>query len=143
MKRLNPQNQKKLDCSYCGTGFVTCTYNHKYCSKKCKKDDYNKNNLTYSNSGLSTGKIGAVGELKVCIDLLSRGYEVFRSVSQACSCDLVILSDSKAHRVEVRTAVRNNMTGTISVSRPKPERYDILALVFNDTNEIIYQPNFS
>lgn len=53
--------------------------------------------------GLSTGVVGAIGELIVAADLLSKGYEVFRAVSQAASCDLIVLKAGACLRIEVRT----------------------------------------
>lgn len=53
--------------------------------------------------GLSTGKVGAISELIVCADLLKKGWEVFRTVSQSCSCDLIVIKNKKILRIEVRT----------------------------------------
>jgi hypothetical protein len=53
--------------------------------------------------GLSTGKVGAVGELRVATDLLIKGYDVGRAIRPACSCGLVALKNDKCVRIEVRT----------------------------------------
>jgi hypothetical protein len=87
---------------------------------------------------LSTGKRGAISEMLVASDLLDRGYEVFRSVSQDCSCDLLALKDGKASRIEVRTGY-SNKGGTVgcSISEKDFGRFDILAIVLD--GRIIYQ----
>lgn len=54
-------------------------------------------------AGLSIGTTGAIGELRVSVDLLIKGYEVFRAVSHSCSCDLIAIKQSRALRIEVRT----------------------------------------
>ena len=53
-------------------------------------------------SGLSTPTVGALAELMVAVDLMRRGYEVFRALSPSASCDLAILGTSGLRRVEVR-----------------------------------------
>jgi hypothetical protein len=82
--------------------------------------------------------VGAISELLVCADLLKKGYEVFRAVSQHCSCDLAILKDKALVRVEVRTAFMNGK-GELNYAKPKPEKSDVLALVLKDGN-IFYRP---
>ena len=62
---------------------------------------------------LSFGQIGALGELAVCADLLSRGYEVFRAVSPSCSVDVIAQKNGKISRVEVKTGYINKNTDRI------------------------------
>ena len=77
---------------------------------------------------LPSGVVGASSELRAASDLILRGYEVFRSVSPACSCDLVILKNGLLQRIEVRSGWRNNVTGALSMCR-KSIRADVLAIV--------------
>lgn len=109
-----------------------------FCSAKCavnnEKNKYRKNNPA---SGLSTGKTGAISEMLVCADLLKNGYDVFRAVSQSCSCDIAILSGKTLLTVEVRSAKR---TSTGAPMYPKHRiRADVVALVFSDSS-IKYEP---
>lgn len=128
---------KTIVCGYCGKEARFKYSNTVFCSKRCRSKSY-KERSGLSTSGRSTGVTGAIGELRVCGDLLSKGFEVFRAVSQACSCDLAILKAGKLRRVEVRTAQINKVTGHILKNLPKPDRYDVLAFVLPDT--IIYDP---
>lgn len=85
-----------------------------------------------------------MSEMLVCADLLKRGFSVFRSISPACSCDIVYLStDQTLVRVEVKTAYRFH-TGKVNYGRhPKQDgKHDLLALVFHKTNSIEYRPPF-
>lgn len=94
---------------------------------------------------LSSGTVGAVSELLTCVDLLQRGFEVFRAVSPACSCDLAILKDGRLLRVEVRTgAVYEKQDGTVGhyLVRPDKEKSDILAIVDRQSGTITYEPAF-
>jgi hypothetical protein len=63
--------------------------------------------------GLSASTIGAISELAVCADLLSKGYDVFRSVSPGAQCDLIAQKDGNLIRVEVKTNAR------------KPDSYNV------------------
>lgn len=80
-----------------------------------------------------------MSELKVAVDLLSRGYGVFRALSPSSPCDLAILQDSKLIKVEVKTG---HYTSAGKVFRPylSNHNYDILALVMAD-DKIIYEPS--
>jgi hypothetical protein len=81
----------------------------KFCSRQCERDrnvyQWQRQNAPdrEQRKGLSTGVVGAISEMQVCADLLAKGYEVFRAVSPSCSCDVMILLDHRAFRVEVRT----------------------------------------
>lgn len=86
---------------------------------------------------MPTGTVGAISELVVAVDLLRKGYEVFRALSVNASCDLAIIKDGVLLRIEVRTA-HTNKNGAWG-SNPK-HRADILAQVVG--NEIKYTPPF-
>ena len=51
------------------------------------------------------------------VDLMKRGYEVFRALSPACSCDLIALGPFGALRIEVRTGKKSLITGNLNFSR--------------------------
>lgn len=101
----------------------------RFCSPACERTF----RLALNGEGLNiaSGKIGAVHELWVSADLLARGYEVFRSVSQCASCDLVALRDGQAIRVEVRSAKRSLATGKLDkpITAKDRGRYDVAAFV--------------
>jgi hypothetical protein len=126
-------------CKYskCGEVIQGKYPNRKFCTKSHKllyEKEKSKSLSAYPN--LCTGTVGALNELKVCIDLMSKGYEVFRAVSPSCSCDLAILKNKKLIRVEVKTAYRL-YTGKIFAGGKK-EKFDVKALVLPD--KIKYRP---
>lgn len=96
-----------------------------------------KSKVTYP--GLNNSSIGAVGELKVCADLLIKGYEVFRAMSPSSSCDILALKNGRILRIEVRTA-RKIKTGEIQFPGTLKDvgRSDHFAAV--GRNEIHYFP---
>jgi hypothetical protein len=70
--------------------------------------------------------------------LLLKGFEVFRAVSSACSCDLAILKEGMLKRIEVRTGRRCTNGKIYWPVKTEVENYDVLAIVLPD--EIIYKP---
>ena len=92
-------------------------------------------------SGQTAGTTGAISELKVCVDLMAKGYHIFRSESPCCPCDLVALKNGITLTVEVRTIARNP-SGTIPQSAYRVSEQGVVncfAFVFKDNGEdIVY-----
>jgi len=136
-------------CEGCGTKMDRHERkNKKFCSVECRKR-FAKNGykpIVKVGPAVSTGVRGAINELLVCADLMNRGYSVFRSVSQSCSCDLIVMmpnvllpvQQQTFLRVEVTTATRTRK-GEAVFAPHDPDAYDLLALVFVD-GEIEYRP---
>jgi hypothetical protein len=80
--------------------------------------------------GLPTGTVGTISELRVSILLLSQGYEVFRSLSPSCSCDLAVLRDHKLTRIDVKTGYYTP-TGKVAYNRTNL-RADVAAVCLPD-----------
>ncbi len=108
----------------------------KYCDPSCQKE-YWKKKYAGQNTiwGVSSSTVGAINELRVSVDLLRRGYSVFRALSPSCPCDLVLLKDGDVFRVEVTTG-HNSSNGRLYYPKKDPQLYDILAIVTSDS--IIY-----
>ncbi len=115
----------------------------KTCSTKCnnKLGSTQYGRSPYQAIGLSPGTVGAISELRVAVDLMTKGYHVFRAQSPHCPCDLVILSGSKLLRVEVRSGYIRETTGRITVHHKEQDKSDILAVTTAD--EIVYTPRES
>lgn len=113
--------------------------NNTYCSTKCRSKYWNeRNGIKRPYPHLNTGTVGAIGELRVCVDLLEKGFEAFRAVSYTCSCDVAVLKDGKLLRIEVRTGYRYK-TGQIHFTKNETKnRCDHYAVVLPE--EIIYVP---
>ena len=123
-------------CVSCGKTFKSNKVNAKYCSDKCRNKMWGKYQPV--NSSLSSGTQGALSELRVCADLLQKGYSVFRSVSPSCSCDLAILKDGKLLMVEVKTGSRHKDGRVFHPQVRETNHFDVLAVALHD-GEIIYQ----
>ena len=88
---------------------------------------------------ISNGTTGAIQELKVSIDLMQKGFHVFRALSPSTFCDLFAFKDGNQFDIEVRTATRHSPIGKLSYPK-KGIKAKYLALVIE--NEIIYDPPF-
>src|SRR5262245_9389802 len=109
------------------------------CSPSCRRKLDNSRRADTSKTyplANSTGVSGAISELRVSVDLLSRGYEVFRALSPACSCDLVVLANRQLYCIEVRTG-GISANGGLHYGQNKI-RADIMAVVTRE--EIFYVP---
>jgi len=129
------KNSDVRQCLSCGKGF-TGPHNKRYCSASCAAPNYAY--LKPDPSGACRGTVGSIYELIICADLLKRKCEVFRSVSQHSSCDLIALKNGKCFRVEVTKGVIKP-NGTWYWSKHDPTKYDLLALVAPQ-GQICYQP---
>ena len=128
-------------CKNCGkeiTGKNSGDPRRKFCSRQCCNVYTNKKiqKLNSRNTNIPTSTVGAISELRVAVDLLDKGYEVFRALSSSCSCDLAVLKNGKLLRIEVRTAYLMPSGNIVcALNRIKA---DILAKVLK--NKIIYKP---
>ncbi len=112
-----------------------------YCSVKCKLDFYKKLNPHVKNSNVHTSiTTGAISELITSVDLLSKGYAVFRALSSSCPCDLIILKNGTVLKIEVRTT-HINPSGKMARSTNKKDNklnIDHYARVLPHT--VVYEP---
>ena len=123
-------------CIICNNKFMTCRKCQLVCGIECRRKYYKQKNKTFD---LSTGKIGAIGELLVSVDLMKKGFEVYRALSSASSSDLIIKKDNKISTIEVRAGriLSNN-----EVSYPTNDiRSDVIAVIILQQNIIKYFPD--
>jgi hypothetical protein len=126
-----------IKCQQCGHEKVMLSPTAKYCGRQCASVARGNVVSKVAPDVTVSGTRGAIGEMLAAVDLLGRGYDVFRSVSPACPCDLVAMKDGKLLRVEVRMAARNTVTDTLYWSAMDPKRSDVGAVV-TDTGSVIY-----
>jgi hypothetical protein len=90
-------------------------------------------------AGVNTSHIGAIGEHLVIVDLMKKGYEVFRAVSPGTTVDLIVQQTTDPtwlRRVEV-TKGKRRKNGDLRWQPHKSTRYDWLA-VWEDDGTITY-----
>jgi len=86
----------------------------------------------------SPGTTGAIKEYEVVIDLLSKGYDVYRSCSPNSSCDLVATKGPRTIRLEVAIGYYAGKDGRYTYNRHQgsSDFFDIIAVVLHD--KIVY-----
>lgn len=117
------KNYKYLtNCVNCNVTFQHYLENQKTCSKKCRKEYYLPSIKNYKDIPSST--TGSISELIAAIDLMRKGYSVFRALSSACYCDLIAIEtkEKKKLEIEVRTGYKSK-EGKISFPK-KLSQYD-------------------
>lgn len=91
---------------------------------------------------VSTGTTGAISELLAAAALMAEGFQVFRALSPACSCDLVVLVNGRLCRVEVRTG-KHLADGRVTCgfnSLNDAARFDVLAVVMQESGRVVCLP---
>lgn len=114
----------------------------KFCTSECSRVYNRKRYAEHSTTlDLPTGTVGALAELVVAVDLMERGYDVFRALSQACGADLAVIAHGRLYRVEVRSG-RRTLAGDGSVTYARPPRddgrLDVYGVVLPKPREILY-----
>lgn len=123
-------------CGVCKKGYQK-TYGNKYCSEECRQINIDSRKTDHYD--LSPGTIGAINELKVCVDLMIKGFNVFRCMSPNSPHDLIISKDKELLKVEVTTGTRY-INGNIQHSPKNHHDFDVLAIVVFP-GDIIYRPD--
>ena len=133
-------------CEVCQAEIPYPRVNQKTCSKKCQlereKKSWRERNPRRIAVGVAPSTVGAISELLVCSDLMQRGYSVFRCVSPAARCDLLVLNngDEKIVSVEVKTGYKNK-AGELHCGKPYWNKFDVLAVVvYEDPPRVKYTP---
>ncbi|OGM10630.1 hypothetical protein A2Z67_00040 [Candidatus Woesebacteria bacterium RBG_13_36_22] len=113
-----------------------------FCSKDCL-DKFEREILPIGVPilrGRNSVLTGSISELLVCVDLLCKGFYVFRSVSPSAPCDLIIIHENKTAKIEVKTTYSKSGGGFIKFEEEMDKsKFDILALVYG--SEVHYFPN--
>ena len=125
----------------CNSMFTNSWSHTKTCGDKCRKEyRLYMSGRTGNNSLLPSGTVGCISEILISVDMMNRGYSVFRALSPACFCDLIAVKDGHSLRIECRTAYKNK-TGNLCFSKEKHGEIDIFALYVPKNNEFIYLEN--
>ena len=135
------KSKEDKNCGYCSVSFRSGLKWQRFCSNKCQSKSWNENYVGKKPEPyLSPGTVGALSELIISIDLLRRGYEVFRALSPSCSCDLAIFKNGQLKRIEVRTGWYTKTGKAAAVKLKERDKIDILAIYIRVDNSIHYLP---
>jgi len=125
------------NCKMCGQVFIPTTHHHLYCSEKCNHK-YHDEVVPNCYPGASTMVKGEVSEHLVIIDLLLRGWHVFKPVSFGCGFDYIAMRAGTMYKIEVKLGHKRRRNGKLEVVLAKTEnpQYDVIATVWD--NQIFY-----
>jgi len=137
--------ESSRECVICGSLVPPARVSRgcRICSNVCRREagKQRQREVNGHRPGISTGKSGAIAEMLTAVDLCERGWDVFRAVSQASSCDLVVCKGWQTHRIEVRTGSQSVSQKTPNAASYRGEhRADTLALVLRNPHQIVYVP---
>lgn len=125
-------------CPVCSKHFISGDPRQLYCTKECAQAWRNQPLVSYYRElGISPGTVGAIAELIVAVDLMKKGYHVFRSMSPSCPYDLITFRGEEIKRLEVKTAYKT-LSGKLYHPKLRNQTFDHLALVVG--TEITYMP---
>ena len=138
---MHPNDSIPCVCLQCGSAIHKKRRGTAYCSHACAQEAKNAAHRERNAvpQGICQADRGTYGELLVCCDLLHKGYDVYRSVSPAAKCDLVVIRPPVMYRVEVRTGhlKPHSITMAYSKDRLTAEFTDVVAVVIQ-AKEIWY-----
>jgi hypothetical protein len=142
------------NCAYCSNEFESFVSHGKYCSRTCNDKDaprrkaerqklgiqpvprvmYNGSRSKRQKSSsevltISPGTLGATSELLVSVDLMQKGYSVFRSLSPNSPFDLVAHKGDELLKIEVKTSIVTSEDRPVHLRAVKHSEHDTLALV--------------
>lgn len=125
----NVEKPKAL-CQHCGKEFIKIQKRKRFCSSTCLSRNYHSKD-TWSKIPLSTGKIGAIAELLVSVDLMLRGFDVFRALSPSSDADIIAEKSGILYKFEVRTG-RYLKSGKIACPTYKTKNKSLVVFTFSD-----------
>ena len=135
------------DCAMCGKNFPVGNQARKrFCEVECRKK-FHKPFAPLSDT-LARGTVGAIGELEVSIDLMEKGFEVFRALSPSSSCDILVQKAGKTYALEVRTGYYRGGEEKMEkvIYSPANIHAPYLAIFIrkiNGNDDIKYEPDFT
>lgn len=131
------KNYPHQPCKVCGTLFQPKSSRAVYCNPRCKYADERPKSL-WADVAIPTTTIGAMNELRVAMDLMAKGYHVFRALSPSGPCDLIAFRPAgPVLRIEVRTAMER--MGKLFFSKDHADQCEHFAVVVPE--RIVYVPD--
>lgn len=129
----------KLKCEICREEFTSSQPHAKVCSEECRITKFSRRwgRRVTKDRGLSNNTIGTISEMLVVVDLMRKGWSVFRAVSFHCFCDVVAIKNCEVMNIEVRTGYKGD-SGLLSFPRILRGPANVYAVVERNLNEINY-----
>lgn len=128
-------------CLSCRNEFLSRSSTRLYCRTTCQPAYISQQRAHHAVQALydttvPTGTIGSVGELAVSIDLMCKGYTVFRALSPASYCDLIARKYDVLWHLEVRTG--HLLHDTLYFPKKRSEGVTCFAIWDRSTGAVTY-----
>lgn len=105
-----------------------------------KEDPFRRLGIIRTCDDSSQSTVGAIAELVASVDLMNRGFNVYRAVSPNSPCDLIATHRALTVRIEVKaTVVRHGKIVSRAPNKRAKGCIDSVALVLRD-GQVIYRP---
>lgn len=129
----------KLTCHICNNVFNHQFSHTKFCSNVCRKKFFSTlyGRKVLGGGKIPTGTVGAIAEMIVSSDLMIKGYDVFRSLSPSCYCDLIAIKGNKHIEVEVRTGYKG-VNGKLFFAKGLRKTAQIYGIWERNSSEVTY-----
>ena len=90
---------------------------------------------------LHNGCAGKLTELRIAVDLIKRGWQLFEAMSPSAPCDLIgVTRTGKVVRIECTVAHLGRLPATPPYFTPhNPKNYDLICGVLKDNGELVYE----
>lgn len=125
----------KRVCRGCSKEFETMEPLKVYCEIECRRS-YNIYEPVKDYGEVPRGTVGAIAELAVSIDLMAKGYSVFRPLSPNCFCDLIAIKGDEIKMIEVRSG--NKDSHGVVFSKKRSDKVTDFAVYIHAENSITY-----
>ena len=128
---------KKI-CGVCKSDFLANSKLQTICSYECRREQSRKRTGRIAMfPGIPTATIGSMSEMEVAINLMKKGYCVFRALSPAAFCDLIVVKDLEIIRIEARTGYvgKNNQ---LTFTKEMHGKIDLFGVYFPKADSVKY-----
>lgn len=115
-------------CKNLGNQFNKNAPNQLVCSDECRASFFPSGYC----KDLAKGTIGSIAELAVAAELLSSGYQVFRSLSTHAFCDLIAIKGTEFRKIEVRSGWFNRCGSLVYPKKHHPDATEFAVYVHAD-----------
>lgn len=124
-------------CAICDGLFDATSPQRVYCSQACRSKGQQRHQTSITRGLIRRGDAGAYGEMLVVLDLIRRGFRVYRAVSSHGPFDLIAWrADTGPILIEVKIGVLDR--GKRCFRAVRETGWDRVAFVFEDG--VVYRP---
>lgn len=138
------------NCRYCNKPLPEGKRgNQVYCNAQCQKDalarQWREKNPKSPLGAVAAGTVAEANDMRVCIDLLGRGFSVYRAAFPAMPYDIIAVDPGAPFELDYINSIATTTgyrtaAGTVTYNSKVDKRgADVVAVVLTD-GSIVYKP---